>query len=80
MTPIHYAVTSDGLTIYAGSEPVLRASKSYQLVDIAKQALCGRLTIPTAPDPTDITDHPWLLRLAGDVALEAARSMQRDGT
>lgn len=77
---IHYAVKSDGLTIYVGSEPVLHQSKTYQLVDTAKQALCGKLIIPTAPEPIEITDHPWLLRLAGDVSLEAARSLQREGT
>jgi len=71
---IHYAVT-DGLTVFVGPDPVLLASKDYQLIDVAQQCLNGKLVLPTAPEPIEITDHPWLLRLAGDCAHQAARLM-----
>jgi len=73
--PLHYGIKSDGLIIYAGDAPILRACKSYQLVDVAAQCLSGKLVLPTVPEPTTITDHPWLLRLAGDCAHQAARQL-----
>jgi len=76
MQPIHYAVTGDGLKIYAGSGLVMKATKDYQLIQVAKDCLTGKLLIPLSPEPIEITDHPWLLRLASDVARYAAQMVE----
>ena len=72
---IRYDITDDTLFILQDGECVLSATKDYQLIDIAKNALCGKLTIPAFPEPIEITDHQWLLRLAGDVSHQAALSL-----
>jgi hypothetical protein len=75
MQPVHYAATSGGLEIYVGNDLVMKAAKDYQLIQIAKDCLTGKLLIPLSPEPIEITDHPWLLRLASDVARLAAQMM-----
>lgn len=75
MQPIHWSVT-DRLTIYAGDDPLLEVHKHYDLVNTVKACSEGKLTIPAFPDPIEITDHPWLMRLASDVARLAAIKLE----
>ena len=72
---IRYEITDDTLFILQDGECVLLAKETHELVGIAKEALNGGLTIPAHPHPIKITDHQWLLRLAGDVSHQAALSL-----
>jgi hypothetical protein len=79
--PLHYAATTGCLTIYLGRVPVMIARKDYQITQLAKDALCGRLSIPAAGGPIEVYDHAWLLRFASVAAGVAADMASiRDGS
>lgn len=75
--PLHWNVSiHSGACFYLGRELIFQARKDYQLVQIAKDCLMGKLVIPCAPDPLEVYDQPQLLDIASRCAA-VARDMMR---
>lgn len=68
-----YEATDRGVTIYVNGEPVIMATKSADITELVKQAVTGKLLLPTIP-PRPITNHLWLLRF-GSEALNSAHAV-----
>lgn len=74
---VTYEVTPRGAFFYAGPNMIMHSARDYDLINLAKQCLEGKLVLPNmGDDPIIVTNHPWLLRLSSELSGEAARMME----
>lgn len=69
---IHFGIISESVAVYRDGSPILVATKSYELIRLAKECAEGLVKLPKEDGTMeDWVDHPALCRL-GAMAFQMA--------
>lgn len=69
----HFASAEGVVTVYHEGHEVIRSTKPAHMVLLAQDCLNGLLRVDVDGEPVQIVDHRWLLLLAAECCLIAAR-------